>query len=55
MFEGSNDWFNKKIKEKVNLDNRACGRIYLKFYDALGKLAKFPEYIKNDSGELSRE
>lgn len=45
----------KPSKKWYSLDNRACGRNYLRFYHAPEKLAKFPEYIENDSGEFSRK
>jgi hypothetical protein len=32
-----------------------CWGIYLKFYNALGKLVTFPEYRENNSGETSRK
>lgn len=37
----------KTSRKRYSLDNRACGRIYLNLYSALGKSAKFPDYIEN--------
>lgn len=34
---------NNPWKKRYSPDNRACRRIYLNFYDALGKSAKFLE------------